>query len=214
MESGDNQNLTQTANGAVLPHEPSSPSLNGKGCVPPSSFQRVCLWLNYALLFIFSFSLYLSWAASLCGVAALVLGYILRSTLSKNTGPWRAHASWQVNTFWISLGVLGVATILFGISGYFALSDYDGLMERLDALSKSTSAFPQLLNEFWSIPGSRLFFGTLIAFCVVSAFWPLKRVLQGLFTLPRGLEPLHSRLTGFLAFLATSFLLVLCAMMC
>ena len=131
------------------------------------------------------------------GLVALILGYVTRNRFRKHE--WSlgvAHASWQINTVWLSLllGVL-VIIVLIAICGWMGS---DPMLEtKLDAITNSDLAPQEMLRALWAIPGTKAIVGTIITFTLLCLIWPLKRILQGLLALRSGIEPVEGQ--GWLA---------------
>ena len=121
------------------------------------------IWAGYALLLLFSFSLYWSlllWA----GLAALALGYYQRRQARKlGQEAECAHAQWQVNTVWLALilALVGLGGIV-GVAGW--MGNDPTIMAKLDELSAGDQPPLEILRQFWAIPAARL-------------WWPLCAVL-------------------------------------
>lgn len=150
------------------------------------------LWASYALLILFAFSLYVQ-PLSFLGLVALIFGYAARSRFRKQKRPLEAaHASWQINTVWLSLllGVLAII-VLIAIAGWMGS---DPMLEtKLDAATSSELAPQEMLRSLWCIPGTKAIVGIIIVFTLLCLIWPLKRTLQGLLALRSGIEPAEGR---------------------
>ena len=126
-----------------------------------SAQNSALLWAGYALLLLFMFSLHVQALFSL-GLVALILGYVTRNRFRKHE--WSlgvAHASWQINTVWLSLllGVL-VIIVLIAICGWMGS---DPMLEtKLDAITNSDLAPQEMLRALWAIPGTKAIVGTII----------------------------------------------------
>lgn len=156
------------------------------------------LWVGYVLLFLFSFALY--WGVLLgAGAAALILACYLRGSARKAERAVEcAHAQWQMNTVWLTLllAVLGVAGVV-GIAAWMG-SD-PATVEKLDALSPGSQPPLEMLQQFWAVPGSKAFVGTLCGWLILFLVWPLKRTVQGMLALRQRQEPANSGSACWLA---------------
>jgi len=143
------------------------------------------IWAGYALLLLFSFSLYwspLMWA----GVAALVLGYYTRRKAGQADSPVaRAHAAWQINTVWLALlmALVGIAAVV-GVACW--MGNNPVIMDKLDAIASGDQPPMDMLREFWAVPGSKALIISLCCSILLYLVWTFKRTLQGLMALRRG----------------------------
>lgn len=176
-----------------------------------SAQNSALLWAGYALLLLFMFSLHVQALFSL-GLVALILGYVTRNRFRKHE--WSlgvAHASWQINTVWLSLllGVL-VIIVLIAICGWMGS---DPMLEtKLDAITNSDLAPQEMLRALWAIPGTKAIVGTIITFTLLCLIWPLKRILQGLLALRSGIEPVEGQ--GWLALALAVAIQLLLMLLC
>ncbi len=152
------------------------------------SDKDIVLWTGYVLLFLSAFVMY-SKLLLLPEVAVLIGGYVARGTFRKQGKPLSvAHASWQVNTVWLALLLFVAATV--AVIAICAWMGSDPAVEaRLDAIASSDLAPMEMLDELMAIPGMTWLAATVIAFALLFAIWPLKRVLHGMMALKSGLEP-------------------------
>lgn len=146
------------------------------------------VWAGYALLLLFSFSLYSSilfWA----GLAALAFGYFLRRQARlAEQNVTHAHAAWQVNTVWLAfaLALAGVVCLVI-IAGW--MGNDPAVMAKLDDLSTGSQAPVEILRQFWAIPGSKALVGVIICSVLLYLVLTLKRTIQGIMAQWRGLPP-------------------------
>lgn len=158
------------------------------------------VWAGYALLLLFSFSLYWSlllWA----GLAALALGYYLRRQARKEGLQTEyAHARWQVNTVWLALllAVVGIASIV-GVACW--MGNDPAVMEKLDALSSGDQPPVEMLRQFWAIPGSKALVVIMCGSVLLYLVWVFKRTLQGVLALRQGVLPANLGPVRWLALL-------------
>lgn len=99
-----------------------------------------------------------------------------------------AHASWQINTVWLTLllAILAVVAVI-AIGAWMGNDPF--LEARLDAIINSDLAPIDGLRAIWNIPGVSTLVTTIIIFAILCLIWPLKRVLHGMMALRYGLEP-------------------------
>lgn len=158
------------------------------------------VWAGYALLLLFSFSLYWSlllWA----GLAALALGYYLRRQARKEGLQTEcAHAQWQVNTVWLALllAVVGIAGIV-GVACW--MGNDPAVMEKLDGLSSGDQPPVEMLRQFWAIPGSKALVAMMCGSVLLYLVWVFKRTLQGVLALRQGVLPANLGSVRWLALL-------------
>lgn len=146
------------------------------------------LWAGYALLLLFSFSLYwspLMWA----GVAALALGYYTRRKAGLANSPVaRAHAAWQINTVWLALllGLAGIACVV-GVAIWMGANPV--VMDRLDAIASGDLPPMDMVRQFWAVPGSKVLVIGICCSVLLYLVWTFKRTLQGMLALRQGGAP-------------------------
>lgn len=152
------------------------------------SDKDIVLWTGYVLLFLSAFVMY-SKLLLLPEAAVLVGGYAARGTFRKQGKPLSvAHASWQINTVWLALLLFVAATV--AVIAICAWMGSDPAVEaRLDAIANSDMAPVEMLDELMAVPGMTWLAIAVIAFALLFAIWPLKRVLHGMMALKVGLEP-------------------------
>ena len=146
------------------------------------------LWLSYAMLLIFAFSVY--WPLLLIlGIIALPFGYVSRGGYRRQERKVEeAHASWQINTIWIAFLLIVVAFLaLLGVSAW--MQSDPAIQAQLNAITTSGMSAPEKLREVWQIPSARVIVGIFVAFILCCLIWPLKRVLHGLMALWSGVSP-------------------------
>lgn len=152
------------------------------------SDKSVVLWAGYISLLLFILAMYFQFLA-LFGTVVLIGGYLARHLFRKHGQIFNAaHASWQINTVWLTL-LLAILAVVAVIAIGAWMDNEPSLEARLDAIINSDLAPIDGLRAIWNIPGVSTLVTTIIIFAMLCLIWPLKRVLHGMMALRYGLEP-------------------------
>lgn len=152
------------------------------------SDKSIVLWAGYISLLLFILAMYFQ-VLALFGAVVLIGGYLARHLFRKHGQIFNAaHASWQINTVWLTLLLAILAVVAVIVIGAWMGND-PFLEARLDAIINSDLAPIDGLRAIWNIPGVSTLVTTIIIFAILCLIWPLKRVLHGMMALRYGLEP-------------------------